>query len=80
MEYMRTKSETDKYVIIAMRDGRLKYLSKAYNPKLQIGYTIKINDARKFDNAVLAERVMNSLCRDGQIAKIRRTFELMEIM
>ncbi len=80
MEYMRTENKTDKYVIITMRDGRLKYVGRDYNPKRNYGYTVKINNARTYDSAEKAANAMIRFNIQGQIGRIQKTFELMEIM
>ena len=79
MEYMRTKASIEKFVIIAIRDGRKKYVGRKYNFKQDHGYTVKINEAMMFDKEILAERKMAELRIKGQIGRVIKSFELKEM-
>ncbi len=80
MEYMRTKASIEKFVIIAMRDGREKYVGRKYNFKQDNGYTVKINEAMMFDKEILAERKMADLGIRGRICRVIKSFELKEVL
>ena len=56
MEMIRTEHTTEKYVIIAPRGGRLKYVGRAYNPKHDWGYSVKINGAMMFNTSDAARK------------------------
>ena len=80
MEYMRTKASIEKFVIIAMRVGRKKYVGRKYSFKRDDGYTVKINEAMMFDKEILAERRMADLGIRGQIGRVIKSFELKEVL
>lgn len=80
MEYMRTKASIEKFVIIAMRDGREKYVGRKYNFKHDNGYTVKINEAMMFDKEILAERKMVDLGIRGRVSRVIKSFELKEVL
>lgn len=80
MEYMRTKTTTTKFVIIAMRDGRLKFVSRYYNPKRDYGYTIKVKDSMVFNHKEAAEKAMERFGITGQIGRIEIHTELKEVL
>lgn len=80
METMRTEAVVDKYVIIAMRDGRLKYVGRRYKPYEDEGYTVKVNEAMVCDTEQDAQKVMEEFGIKGHIGKIRKHTELVEVM
>lgn len=80
MELMRTETDIEKFVIIAVRDGRKKYLSRRYDPRMNYGYTVKINEAMMFDKKERAEKKMKELGISGQVGRIKKHFELLEVM
>lgn len=79
MEMIRTEATVLKYVIIAPRDGRLKYVGRWYNPKTDYGYSVKINGAMMFDKPEAAMRAMERFGINGTIGKIQKHFELLEV-
>lgn len=80
MEMIRTEHTTEKYVIIAPRDGRLKYFSRAYNPKHGWKYSVKINDAMMFNTSDAARKAMEHFGIYGSIGKITKHLELVEVI
>lgn len=80
MEYMRTRASIEKFVIIAMRDGREKYVGRKYSFKQDNGYTVKINEAMMFDKEILAERKMVDLGIRGRVGRVIKSFELKEVI
>lgn len=80
MEMMRTEATITKYVIIAMRDGRLKYVGRWYNPKKDYGYSVKINGAMTFDTPEAARKTMERFGLNGSVGKIQKRIELVEVM
>ena len=79
MELLRKEHITEKYVIVAPKDGRLKYLSRGYFRKHDFDYTIKLNGAMQYDTKELAEKALERTGIDGMVAKIRKTIELVEV-
>lgn len=79
MEMLRTEATVVKYVIIAPRDGRLKYVGIRYNPKADYGYSVKINGAMMFDKPEAAIRAMERFGIKGTVGKIQKHFELLEV-
>lgn len=77
MEMMRTESACFKYVIIVFRDGRERYVSKYYNPKM-CGCTVKINEAMRYDRPENAQKAMDRYGFKGRIGKIKIQVELVE--
>lgn len=77
---IRTEAIVTKYVIIAPRDGRLKYVGLRYSPKKDYGYSVKINGAMTFDTAESARRAMENFGLEGSIGKIQKHLELVEIL
>lgn len=80
MEMLRTEATVTKYVIIAPRDGRLKYVGRGYNPKRGNGYSVKINGAMVFETPEVARKVMEHFGLQGAIGKIKKHTELVEVM
>lgn len=80
MEMIRTEHTTEKYVIIASRDGRLKYVGRAYSPKYDKGYSVKINGAMMFNTSDAARKAMENFGIDGSIGKIKKHLELVEVI
>lgn len=80
MEMLRTEAITEKYVIIAQRDGRLKYVGRWYNPKKDYGYSVKVNAAMTFDTPESARRTMERFGLNGSIGKIQKRTELVEML
>ncbi len=80
MEMLREEATVTKYVIIAPRDGRLKYASRDYNPKHDYGYTVKINRAIEFNTPDAARRAMENFGLRGSIGKIEKHTKLVEVM
>lgn len=77
---LRTEAVVTKYVIIAPRDGRLKYIGRDYNPKHDYGYTVKVNRAIVFNTPDAARYAMERFGLRGSIGKIERRTELVEVM
>lgn len=80
MELLRTEADVERYVIIAPRNGRLKYVGRRYNPRKDYGYSEKINEAMMFNTKEIAERKMKDFGIAGQVGKIKKHFELVEVM
>lgn len=80
MEFMRTEADIEKFVIIAVRDGRKKYLGRRYDSRKGYGYTVKINEAMVFDRKERAEKKMEELGIFGQVGRIKKHLELLEVM
>lgn len=80
MEMLRTEATVTKYVIIAPRDGRLKYVGRGYNPKSDYGYSVKINGAMVFETSEAARKAMEYFGLQGSIGKIEKHMELVEVM
>ena len=80
MELLRAEETVTKYVIIAPRDGRLKYLGRRYNPGKDCGYSVKINAAMLFDTPESARNTMERFGLKGQIGKIQKHTELIEVI
>lgn len=80
MEMLRTESTSECYVIIAKRDGRLKYIGRRYNPGKDEGYSVKINGAMQFDSPEAARKTMERFDIDGQIGKVQKRYELTEVL
>lgn len=80
MEMIRTEHTTEKYVIIAPKDGRLKYVGRAYNPKDNRGYSVKLNGAMMFNTSDAARKAMENFGIDGNIGKITKRLELVEVI
>ena len=80
MEMLRTESVTFKFVILAPRDGRLKYVGRYYNPRKDYGYTVKANGALEYDTEEAARKAMERFGLNGSIGKIKKHIELVEVM
>lgn len=80
MEMIRTEATVDKYVIIAPRNGGLKYVARDYNPRRDCGYSIKINRAILFNTPNAARNAMKNFGLKGSIGKIKKHTELVEVM
>lgn len=80
MEPLRTEVTTTKYVIIAARGGKMKYVGRNYSPKMDYGYTVKLNGAMMFDTEELARRRMDWLGVNGMIGKVQKHLELVEVI
>lgn len=80
MELLRTEAVVFKYVIMAPRDGRLKYVGRHYNPKKDYGYTVKANGAMEYDTPEAARKAMERFGLSGSVGKIRKHTELVEVM
>lgn len=61
MEMLRTESVTFKFVILAPRDGRLKYVGRYYNPRRDYGYTVKANGALELIRKKRQEKLWKDL-------------------
>lgn len=77
---LRTEANITKYVIIAPRDGRVKYIGRGYNPGKDYGYTVKINGAMMFDSEEVARRTMEWFGVNGMIGKVQKHLELVEVI
>lgn len=80
MEMLRAEATVTKYVIIVPRDGRLKYVSRQYNPRKDYGYSVKINNAMLFEKPEDARKAMENFRLNGHIGKIEKCTELVEVM
>lgn len=80
MEMIRTEHMTEKYVIIAPKDGRMKYVGRGYNPKHDWGYSIKINGAMMFNTSDAARKAMENFGIYGSVGKITKRLELVEVI
>lgn len=80
MEFLRTEAVVFKYVIMAPRDGRLKYVGRHYNQRKDYGYTVKTNGAMEFDTQEAARNAMERFGLSGSIGKIKKLTELVEVM
>lgn len=80
VEMLRTEATVTKYVIIAPRDGRLKYVGRGYSPKHDYGYTLKINRAIVYNTPDAARNAMKHFGLHGSIGKIEKHTELVEVM
>lgn len=80
MEMLRTKATVTKYVIIALRDGRLKYVGRRYNPGRDYVYSVKINGAMVFETSEAARKTIEYFGLQGSIGKIEKHMELVEVM
>ncbi len=77
---LRREATVTKYVIIAPRNGQLKYVGRDYNPKHDYGYTVKINRAIVFNTSDAARHAMEHFGLHGSIGKIEKHTELVEVM
>lgn len=80
MEMIRTEATIIKYVIMAPRDGRLKYIGRDYSPRHDYGYSVKISSAMMFDKPELAKRFMDRHGIDGMVGKVERHTQLVEVV
>lgn len=80
MELIRTEHLTEKYVIIASKNGQMKYVGRGYNPKHDWGYSVKINGAMMFNTQDAARNAMINFGIHGNIGKIKKRLELVEVI
>jgi len=78
---IRREWENSFYVIEADRDGVRKYVSMQF-PRL-FQYTVKVNQARRFQTEELANKFINDFCGSKyelSNAKIRKVFSKMTVL
>ena len=80
IELIRTEHTAEKYVVIAPKDGRLKYVGRGYNPKHDWGYSVKINRAIMFNTPDAARNAMKNWGINGNVGKIEKHLELVEVI
>ncbi len=80
MDRLREEMTTEKYVIIVLRNEERKYLGRAYSPKMDNGYTIKLNGAMMFNTPDAAYKAMEFFGLNGSVAKIEKRLKLTEVV
>lgn len=80
MELIRTEHRTEKYVIIAPRNGQLKYVGRGYNPKHDWGYSVKLNGAMMFNTPDAARNAMENFGIKGNVGRIEKRLKLVEVI
>lgn len=80
MEGIRTEADTIKYVIIAPRGEKFKYVGRRYNPKDDYGYSVKLNGAMMFNTSEAARMFMDKFGIAGKVGVVEKYARLVEVM
>ncbi len=57
---LRTEFAKTQFVVLVKRDGVNKYISKSYYNSRSFNFTVKINEAKKFDNIKTTQRFIDN--------------------
>ena len=73
---LRKRYSSVMFVIIVVKDGVEKYVSRDYGRKIAFNYSVLLNKARSFDSQGYARRFMDNNGIEGKVVPVNVTMQL----